>query len=219
MPLPSLTQIVADPKRAFKGLLPQPVLIGDLQIDVLQYLSYGRSYQATEIELEEGALVIDHIRKGPLTVHVEGIFSDSTLHPFGMLSRVFIGGWQLSTWQEKRDAFIDLCEGGNLLEFSSANEMFDNMVVTSRDISISNSKDFTLCRFTLDMMQYDFASTEVSLVDPSQLPVKPEPQSAKKKGPNAGEKAAAKKAAEGQKGSVLWNAKESIVKGIGGLFG
>ena len=184
MSIPQLAKLIEDPSKIKDKFIPIPVTIGEMRIDVLILENDEHEFELTRRPLEKGAKISDHRIHLPRRLHMEGIFADQDMQPSGIISAIIHneGGFELTTWQEKKDEFLEVVNADLAYEVITQYEEYPSMGITYSNIVRDRFRS-KACFFVIDMEEVEFVESEVASIDPDSLPVQKKKRSRKKKDP------------------------------------
>lgn len=132
MPIPSVTDIVVnlDDLTAIFGL--NAALIGDVVVDVLTSYTPGRSADVSEHPVEAGLDIANARVIRPQTITMECILTDPDYSGANVAKAALSGslGNLVTSWRDKRDRLEELFESNTLLNVSTYEKKYSNMVIT-----------------------------------------------------------------------------------------
>jgi len=168
MAFPSLPNLIKNPKEI--NPIPKLGLIGDIRIDVLKAEDVTVDYDFSDRPVESGFDITDARIKKPTVIRVEGILSDTQLTPTALAGRFIDGqGFELETWQEKKDLLLQTADQEDVISFTLPLGYYPSMLIKS--IRIEQRDDRTSAAFfILEAREVRRVSSEVTSVDPSQVP-------------------------------------------------
>lgn len=122
---------IQDPVGAVKGLLFGGTLVAGVEVDVLVSESHSLQAELTQIALESGAIITDHVIKEPTTVDVS---FEMTNTPGGMVGGTLgsaIGGALgiTRTAKDTFEQFENLLRKREPLKLITAHHLYENMIV------------------------------------------------------------------------------------------
>jgi hypothetical protein len=209
---------IKDPGSVTDFLFGAPVLIGELQVDVLRIETATYDYDVTERPVELGLDVTDARIAKPIRVVLEGILADTDFslkalaaNLAGLLTG---GGFNLDTWQDKKDALITLAGSNEMLDIVTPLNIYPNMMMLS--LRIDQNKDTSqACFFRAEFKEVRQVSLLTTLIDASQVPKKLQKKQTASNKKAAGQKK--KKTEQGKKPTKDASPKnQSILKGLFG---
>jgi hypothetical protein len=221
MVFPSLPNLIKNPSEI--NPLPKLGLLGSLRIDVLKAEELNVEYDISDRPVESGFDVSDARVRRPIWIRVEGILTDTQLTPTAIAGRfVDNDGFELETWDEKKSALVQIADADELISITLPLGFYPNMQI--RSLKVEQNTDRTgAAFFTLIARELRIVSSEITSVDPSQIPkeLKDKETADQKKASKKGKK---KKNKGTKPGKEVPKAKEDSwalqAKGfLGGLFG
>jgi hypothetical protein len=221
MGIAQIASTVQDPPSVTSFLFGTPVLIGELEVDVLRLETATYDYDVTSRPVELGLDITDARIAKPINLVLEGILADTDFSLTSLASNVAGlisgGGFSLDTWQDKKDALLTLAGSNEILDITTRLNIYPNMMLMS--LRIDQDKDTAnACFFRAEFKEIRQVSLLTTFVDDSQIPKKLQ---RKETSQNKQAKAKAKpKTQQGKKPTTETPEKRrSILKGLaGGLF-
>lgn len=174
MGFPSAADVVSNPGslRELFGLTPAK--IGDLAVDLAITYSAPREATVTERPVEKGFAVSDARYIKPQYITMECIFTDPDVSGGNVARQASNGTLRQSlttSWREKRDRLYELFETQELLEVSTPEQDYENMVILEilPDRRASTANAF-FC--TVNLREIRQVSSAIGIVDPNSIPKK-----------------------------------------------
>jgi len=220
MSFPEIANAVKNPAELKKLFLPDPVLIGDLVIDVLSFEDVTYAYEITSKPIESGFKISEAKIKKPVRIRCEGVLTDSALTPSALASGFISGsGFSLDTWQDKKDQLKLIADRSELIDITFRLDFYPNMLIDQLKIEQRVGDKVKACFFTIEAQEVKIVSSEIVGVDPSQIPK--ELADKKEDRHKKGEKKASKLKDKGNKTTDPTQEKEKswLAQLAGGLFG
>lgn len=199
MGIPTVINAIKNPDELLNLFLPDPVLIGDVEVDVLKIEVKTLQYDITKRKIEKGFNMATARKKIPVAIRIEGWLTDSPLDPISIGTSLVSGqGFSFKTWRDKKDELEELVDSDELIIISGRLDVYNNMSVTS--LKVEQDKDTSGgYPFVLEAEEIRIFSSAIAEIDPSQIPknLREKEQSKHKKGSgkkkkptNGGQKAA-----------------------------
>lgn len=158
---------MAAPRRAFLSVLETKEAI---VFDALVDSTHTNTAEVTDLPIEVGADVSDHIRRKPDTLSVSVIISNHPPLVLASLSAEPISGYSDPTTRaENAHEFLrNVMQNNQLVSFSTTLRFYNTLAITSMSVD-RNAETGNMVRINLEMREIIIATTET--VDPP-LPVK-----------------------------------------------
>lgn len=185
------------------ALLPNlhPSAIGGIEFDAAMIESHSYTASVTQYPVETGATISDHTSLDPISIRIEGVFSDTPI-PSQLLLKAaknwqsggtptFVLGGAATQW----GLLVDLWEARAPLTVVTELEEYENMVITA--LSTARTAEAGKSLFVLcDMQQVVIVDSDTTLVPATS------PLARKKKGKKP-EKKSADETGESKKTSIF----------------
>jgi hypothetical protein len=218
MGIAQIANVISDPSTLMDMFAPSPILIGDLEIDVLLEESPMFDYDVTDHPVEAGLDISDSRIARPIGVILDCVLTDEAFDPMSVIGGALTGSLSFDTWQDKKAELYKLKDTSQVLNVATPLDTYYNMMITSIMPSITKSTSGGFF-FRIELKEIRIVSTAIADIDPSMLPPDLQNQ-AKDTAKKAGKKKAkgaqkAGKAGTGKSSSIL----KKLVDGIGGMFG
>lgn len=212
MAFPSPAGIISDPSSLKSLFKSTPILIGEVQIDVLESETPVYDFDVTARPVEAGLDVTDARIAKPTSLTLECIITDDILElSVGSVLSLLDG---LQTWQDKKSKLFELKDNNQLIDVITPLDTYDDMVISSIQINQTKSNSTALF-FRISFKHIRLVKTAFGLVDDSFIS-----ELKKKKKKTKHKKAADKaadKASEGSKSGENAEQSNSILAGMLGL--
>lgn len=190
MGFPSVTEVIRNPSELRKFFVPDPVLIGDVEVDVLSIERKELSWEVTERAVESGFDMATARKKRPVALRIEGWLTDTPLDPAAIGTSLISGqGFSFKTAEDKKDDLEAVADSDELIDILTRFDVYVNMsiisLVAEQDKDSSGGYPFTLEARNLNIYQ-----SSITSIDPSQIPkkLKDKEQSRHKKGAGKNQK-------------------------------
>jgi hypothetical protein len=175
MGIAQIASTIKDPGSVSDLLFGTPVLIGELQVDVLRLETATYDYDITERPVETGLDITDARIAKPVTLVMEGILADTDFSISSVAANVAGaiqgGGFNLDTWQDKKDALLTLAESNEVIDITTPLNIYFNFMILS--VRIDQDKDTSqACFFRAEFKEVRQVSLLSTFVDESQIPKK-----------------------------------------------
>lgn len=184
MGLPSVINAVKNPDELLSLFLPDPVLIGDVEVDVLSLEVKNLNYEVTKRKVESGLQMATARRKIPVFIRIEGWLTDAPLDPIAIGTSLIAGqGFSFKTWKDKKDELEELVDSDELIDISGRLDVYSDMSPTS--LVVEQTPDSSGgYKFVLEAENLQIFSSAIATIDPSQIPknLRDKEQSKHKKG-------------------------------------
>ncbi len=170
MGVPQVVNAIQNPAELKKLLVPDPVFIGGIEVDVLTIEEKTLEYSITEYPVESGLDISDVRYKRPVMLRMEGWLTDTSLTP-GAIGTSLLGGagFSFTTWQDKKTALEELFDSNEIFEISTRLDVYPSMMGTF--LKVSHNKDTSGgYPFVLEAKEVRIVQSEITSIDPSQVP-------------------------------------------------
>lgn len=218
MGIPQIINAVKNPDELLSLFLPDPVLIGDVEVDVLNLEVKELRYEVTKRKVESGFSMATARRKIPVAIRIEGWLTDAPLDPVSIGTSLISGqGFSFVTWKDKKDRLEEVADSDELIDISARLDVYTDVSITF--LRVEQNKDTSGgYPFVLEAENLRIFSSAITDVDPSQIP-----KNLRDKEQEKHKKAAGKKkppSNEGQKASEEATKKDqdplrSLAQGLG----
>ncbi len=172
MGIPQIINAVKNPDELLSLFLPDPVLIGDVEVDVLSLEVKELRYEITKRKVESGFSMATARRKIPVTIRIEGWLTDAPLDPVSIGTSLISGqGFSFVTWKDKKDRLEEVADSDELIDISARLDVYTDVSITS--LRVEQTKDTSGgYPFVLEAENLQIFSSAITDVDPSQIPKK-----------------------------------------------
>ncbi len=216
MAIAQVASIVKDPSKLKDLFGSTPTLIGDIIVDVLLSETPILSWELTQHPVEAGLDVTDSRYQKPIGAALDCIFCDVEFSIEGLVGDVvgaIASGGSLSdanpfakaTWQEKRDALLELSTLNTFIDVTTPNGEYKNVMI--RDVRPLFDKDKSGAYFfRIEFQRVETVSSDIVAVDDSQIP-----EDLRKKKDKTAATKTAKKAKKGKKAAKKATPKKSSI--------
>lgn len=224
MPAASVLDIIKDPKK-LRGLFGStPVLIGPLQVDVLEEETPIFEWDLPTRRVDAGFDVTDSRYSRPVGVTLDCVFLDLDISLSGAIAAAAGFGFDSSKWVDKKDALHELASKNELITIitPSGNDYSDMMIESIMPTHTPETRNGYWFRLTA--RRVEIVSSEVRGADASLIPDALKPQEnktadqRKEKAKNP-KQTSQKPVDEKKRQSILTKMGGGIKEAFGGLFG
>jgi len=155
--------------RDFFGI--NPVLIGDLPIDVLRSETPVYDYNLTEHPVESGFDVTDARVARPIGVTLECILTDTDLSASAVGFAALNNTLGFDSWKDKRDRLKEIMESSEVVDVVTPLDKYESMTITSLRMDQTPNTAMALF-FRVDLREIRFVSSLITGVDEAAVPKK-----------------------------------------------
>jgi hypothetical protein len=169
-----IPEIVQDPTELRRLFQADPVLIGEIPVDVLTLEVKTLTWTTTRRPVEAGLDVSDNRYRNPIQLRLEGWLTDTEISlsaAIGAAADALLGGqgFQFNTWQDKKAALEDLANSNEIFNISTRLDVYTSMQIDF--LQVEHTKDTSGgYPFVLEATEIRTVSSQVVSVDPSQIP-------------------------------------------------
>lgn len=173
MAFPNIVQAVQNPSSLLAGIFPEPVYIGDLEVDVLSIEDAEKSWSVTEYAIQQNQPIAGARVRNPDAIQLTGWLTDTPPSIAGAISSasnaLTSGGTFFQTWQDKKEALEEIADKEQVVKIVTRLDSYPDMMITS--IRVSQTKDTARgYPFILTARKARIVSTQFAFVDPSLIP-------------------------------------------------
>lgn len=170
-----LPQVIQDPIGAIVGsLVPEPVFIGGVEVDVTKLEKKSLRYTTTKHPVEAGLDISDNRYKEPVLLRLEGQMTDTPINLDAVLATAITAslggpGFQLLTWRDKKDALEAVADSDEIIDIVGRLDVYLDMTLKLVDVS-ETPNTAGHYPFVIEAETIRQVSSEIVSVDPSQIP-------------------------------------------------
>lgn len=170
MGFPSPVNVIKNPQDLVNTFIPDAVLIGDLEVDVLRLEVKNLNWEVTDRGVEAGFDMSTARVKRPVSVRMEGTLTDTPLDPIAIgTSLLSGGGFSFVTADDKKEQFELIADSNELIVITTRLDVYPNMTITS--LRAEQTKDNSgAYPFVMEARNLKIYSSSITDIDPSQIP-------------------------------------------------
>ncbi len=170
MGIPTIVNAIKNPDELLKLFIPDPVLIADVEVDVLTLEVKELRYEVTKRKVESGFSMATARKKIPVAVRIEGWLTDAPLDPLSIGTSLISGqGFSFKTWKDKKDRLEEIADSDELIDISARLDIYPDVSITF--LRVEQNKDNSGgYPFVLEAENLRIFSSAITDVDPSQIP-------------------------------------------------
>jgi hypothetical protein len=170
MSFPDVVNVIRNPSELRKFFVPDPVLIGDVEVDVLSVERKELTWEVTERSVESGFDMATARKKRPVSLRIEGWLTDSPLSPSAIGTSLIAGeGFSFKTWKDKKDELETAADDDELKDITTRLDVYVNMSITL--LAVEHTKDSSGgYPFVLEARNLNIYQSQITSIDPSQIP-------------------------------------------------
>jgi hypothetical protein len=172
MGFPNVQDVIRNPSELRKFFIPDPVLIGEVEVDVLSIERKGLSWEVTERGVESGFDMATARRKRPVELRIEGWLTDTPLEPGAIGTSLLSGeGFSFKNWEDKKEELEAVADSDELIDIATRLDVYPDMSITN--LVVEQTKDSSGgYPFVLEARNLKIFNSAITSIDPSQIPKK-----------------------------------------------